>query len=89
MKTREEAKKLNRMLSELTDDALLRVTGGHGEPGTLDRILIELYSWLDAHPNATKSDVYDILHEKKAENADILTADEVIALNELLNLFAS
>lgn len=77
------------MLSELTDDALLQVTGGHSEPGTLDRILIELSSWLDAHPNATKSDVYDILHEKKDENADILTASEVIALNELLNSFAS
>ena len=89
MKTRDETKKLNKMLLELTDDALLQVTGGHGEPGTLDRILIELSSWLDAHPNATKSDIYDILHEKKDENADILTADEVIALNELLNSFAS
>lgn len=84
-----EKEDLNKKLAELTDDALRQVTGGHGETGILDRIMIELSAWLDTKPNATKSDIYRILNEKKNEYADELTADEMAALDELLNSFAS
>ena len=76
-------------LAALTDDALQQVTGGHNDSGMLDRILSEIYSWLEAHPNVTKRDVYDILKEKKSAYADELTADEVCILDELLNSFVS
>lgn len=80
---------LNKKIIELTDDALQHVSGGQSELGTLDRILMELTACLDAHPNATKSDIYCILQEKKNEYADMLTIDELSALNELMNSFAS
>ena len=76
-------------LAALTDDALQQVTGGHNDFGMLDRILSEIYSWIAAHTNATKQDVYDILMEKKSAYADRLTADEVRILEELLNSFVS
>ena len=76
-------------LAALTDDALQQVTGGHNDHGILERIMSEIYAWLDAHPNATKPDVYDILKEKKSAYADELTADEVCVLDELLNSLAS
>lgn len=75
-------------LSQLTDDEMLQVTGGHGEKSMLDAIIEEITMWLDAHPNATKSDVYSLLNEKMAMYADELTEDELECLKQLLNSFA-
>lgn len=82
MKTGEE---MFRKLSELTEDEMLRVTGGYGGKGVLDAIMEEITRWLDAHPNATKSEVYSLLNNKMAEYADELTEDELECLKQLLN----
>lgn len=84
MDTKEKPNAL-RKLAELTDDALRQATGGRGEFGTLERILNEISAWLDAHPNATKSDIHSILKEKKEAYADALTADELRALDEYID----
>ena len=76
-------------IAEPADDALLQVTGGRGETGTLDQILSEISSWLDKHPNATKREVYCLLKEKREANADRLTDEEQIILDELLKSFVS
>lgn len=75
-------------IAELTDDALLQVTGGRDETGTLIRIMEEITAWLDAHPNATKREVYCLLNEKREAYADRLTDEEQIILDELLKSFA-
>ena len=94
---RNEVEALNKKLAELSGDKLELVTGGAYDGGvcgpdnnsTLDRILNELSAWLNAHPNATKPDIYKILNEKKAEYAVVLTVDELYVLDEILNLYAS
>ena len=65
MKTKEELNAIKNevemrksKLAALTDDALQQVTGGHNDHGILERIMSEIYAWLDAHPNVTKLDVY-------------------------------
>lgn len=96
MKTKEELNTLkneveilNKKLAELTDDEMKQVTGGQGESGRLDAILYEVSNWLNAHPNATNSDIYKLLYDKMMANADKLTEDELRALNELMNSFRS
>ena len=96
MKTKEELNAikgeidtLNRKLAELSEDELEMVSGGVSESGILDNILQELTNWLDKHPNATKLDIYQILNEKKDENSNELTEEEMNLLNQLLNSFAS
>ena len=94
---RNEVEALNKKLAELSGDKLELVTGGAYDGGvcgpdnnsTLDRILNELSAWLNAHPNATKSDIYNVLNDMKAMHADELTVDELNVLNEILNNFAS
>ena len=96
MKTKEELNAirgeidtLNKKLAELSEDELEMVSGGVSESGILDNILQELTNWLDKHPNATKLDIYQILNEKKDENSNELTEEEMNLLNQLLNSFAS
>ncbi len=92
-----EVEALNRKFAVLNEDELGPVTGGAHVGGvcgpdynsTLDRILFELSAWLDAHPNATKSDIYNLLKEKKEVYADKLTVDELSVLDEILSLYAS
>lgn len=79
-----EVEAMNRQLRELADDELELVSGG----GTLEDILREVSNWLDAHPNATKLDVYDELHQLVTENEDELTEEEMAAARQLLNNFA-
>lgn len=79
-----EVEAMNRQLRELADDELELVSGG----GTLEDILREVSSWLDAHPNATKLDVYDELHQLVTENEGKLTEEEMAAARQLLNNFA-
>ena len=86
---KEEVKTLNKKLAELSEDELEMVSGGVSESGILDNILQELTNWLDKHPNATKLDIYQILNEKKDENSNELTEEEMNLLNQLLNSFAS
>ena len=85
---KEEVIALNKRLAELTEDELETVSGGVSESGILDNILQELTNWLDKHPNATKTDIYRILNEKKDENSNELTEEEMNLLNQLLNSFA-
>ena len=80
---------LIKKLAELTDDELQQAAGGRGESSTLDDIINEVVRWLDAHPNATKHDVYDILNLKLDAYADELTEEEKETLRQLLNSFAS
>ena len=80
---------LIKKLAELTDDELQQAAGGRGESSTLDDIINEVVRWLDAHPNATKLDVYDILNLKLDAYADELTEEEKETLRQLLNSFAS
>ena len=80
---------LNKKFALLPDDALQQVTGGYSESGTLENILQELTCWLDKHPNATKSEIYDVLKEKANDNSIVLTEDELNFMNQLLNSFAS
>ena len=86
---KEEVETLNKKLAELSEDELEMVSGGVSESGILDNILQELTNWLDKHPNATKLDIYQILNEKKDENSNELTEEEMNLLNQLLNSFAS
>ena len=86
---KEEVETLNKKLAELSEDELKQVSGGVSESGILDNILQELTNWLDKHPNATKLDIYQILNEKKDENSNELTEEEMNLLNQLLNSFAS
>ena len=79
-----EVEAMNRQLRELADDELELVSGG----GTLEDILCEVSNWLDAHPNATKLDVYDELHQLVTENEGKLTEEEMAAARQLLNNFA-
>ena len=80
---------LIKKLAELTDDELQQAAGGRGESSTLDDIINAVVRWLDAHPNATKHDVYDILNLKLDAYADELTEEEKETLRQLLNSFAS
>ena len=72
-----------RQLAELKDEEIRQVTGGLGETGKLDEIMKELSSWLDAHPNATKLDIYDRLIKLTEEYADELNENERYYLNQL------
>ena len=78
---------LNKKFALLPDDALQQVTGGYSEPSTTDMILRDMSNWLDANPNATKSEVYSKLKTMIDENMDRLTPDELAALNGLLKAF--
>ena len=71
----------------LTDDEMKQVTGGHEESNVLEKILCELSEWLNFHPNATKSEVYDELKKRRDENADRLTETEMQYLTQLLKAF--
>ena len=73
--------------SALTDDEMKQITGGHEESNLLEKILCELSEWLDFHPNATKSEVYDELKKRRDENADRLTETEMQYLTQLLKAF--
>lgn len=94
---RNAAEALSVKPAELSGDELESVTGGAYDGGvcgpdnnsTLDRILNELSAWLNAHPNATKPDIYKILNEKKVAYANELTVSELYVLDEILNLYAS
>ena len=78
---------MSKKFAELTEEALQQVTGGYTEQSTSDKIMMEMSNWLDANPNATKSEVYSKLKTLIDENMDKLTPNELEALNGLLRVF--